>query len=383
MSFAPSNFVPCEADERAAETLVEKRFAAREAHRLMRTPSYSVRDEHRRISCRWGLSSAEVTLLRASMRFLNRSGRRCLWAILGDELLDLPPSEAWDRWHDFKRRVTRDMKRAGEPPWWVAVAEATGGVHFNMVFPAPPGFDDRMRGWVPFQAYLQGERAVVWVDAAEGGFRGLTSYLAAERSPQAEWWHGRDLGPRLKGSHRIGDPVIDAADRVMVSRALGAALIRDGAVKPFQRTTRKNRVAALSAPIAEPATMTTASSPLPEEIEAVAAPLPAVAPAVAPAAPPEVDSPPPEAGSTVSPEIAMAVPPPEPVQLLLFDALPEREHLGEGLRDARRRLGLSQAAAGRLVGIRQPHMSNAEAGRHPIARSRVRALQFLAQRNAA
>ncbi len=307
------------------------------------------------------------------MRFLNRSRRRCLWAVLGDGLLDLPPSEAWDLWHDFKRRVVRDMKRAGEPPWWVAVAETTEALHFNMVFPAPPGFDDRMRGWVPFQAYLQGERAVLWVDAAEGGFRGLTSYLAAERSPQAEWWHGRDLGPRLKGSHRIGDPVIDAADRVMVSRALGAALIRDGAVKPFQRTTRKNRVAALSAPIAEPATMTTASSPLPEEIEAVAAPLPAVAPAA-----------PPEALAPIEPKVAMVVPPPEPVQLLLFAAEPAPgPHLGGVLRDARLRLGLSQAAAGRLIGVNQPHMSNCEAGRHPIARSRVRALQYLAERSAA
>jgi hypothetical protein len=84
-------------------------------------------------------------------------------------------------------------------------------------------------------------------------------------------------------------------------------------------------------------------------------------------------------------EVLNAAPMVEPMQLHLALDAPAApvEPIADALRRARVALGLSQAAAGALIGIRQPHMSNVEAGRHPIARSRVRALQYLAEKVAA
>lgn len=306
-----------------------------------------------------GLHPAEVERVRHVV--LDRwapeawSGRYIIgFATLGDAALDLPASEVRAAGRALMKRIAQYQGRQNPPLPREAlqVFEVEPGLHCHFAFPATSKMLCQLRGLAEFERFMRkpSEAMKAW----RYDFERLVAYLTKETDAAPYAW------PEGSGG----------GDRVVLSEPLRSAIVAAG-FPPWTRTTSADLRAKPPRRKPEPAP-SMSSSPLPEEIEAVAAPLPAVAPAA-----------PPEALAPIEPKVAMVVPPPEPVQLVLFDALPEREHLGEGLRDARRSLGLTQAAAGRLVGIRQAHMSNAEAGRHPIARSRVRALQYLAERSAA
>lgn len=267
-----------------------------------------------------------------------RAGRYIIgFATLGDAALDLPASEVRAAARALMKRIGQYQGRQSPPLPREAlqVFEVEPGLHCHVAFPATRKMLYQLRGLAEFAPFMRKPSEAV--KAWRYDFERLVAYLTKETGDPRYAW------PESSGG----------GDRVVLSSGLRSTIVAAG-FPPWARTTSADL---------------RAKPPRRKPEEAVAAPLPAAEP------------------TTVSPdpvgEVTMGIPTPEPVQLSLFDALPEREHLGCALRDARRRLGLSQAAAAKLIGLRQPHMSNCEAGRHPIARARVRALQFLAERKAA
>ena len=144
-----------------------------------------------------------------AFRYLKRQGLPCYWAVLGDDLLGLLEAEARQGVRKFTSLLTREQKREDLPQSWVRVWETSGGVHANMIFPATPVLVSRVQ--CAFVDLLKSDGAVQPVT----DFRGLTCYLSKERAPQANYaLGGVNLGPRLSGSHRLGE---GGGDRVQLS----------------------------------------------------------------------------------------------------------------------------------------------------------------------
>jgi hypothetical protein len=181
--------------------------------------------------CGWRLSAEEIQRISGAMHFLERMGLPCLYVVLGDSLLNLPEPDARDIITEFKTRVVREQGRAGLPQYWLCVLESTEGIHPNLVFPATETMERSLRSSHAFGPYLRGADAIQSVYDFEGLVR---FYLTKERPPNVRG--GSLLGPRKKGSHRLGD---GGGDRVQLSRALRRDALAVGLVQPWQRTTSK------------------------------------------------------------------------------------------------------------------------------------------------
>jgi hypothetical protein len=199
-------------------------------------PSLYVRDlRPTRTACGWGLSLAEVRRLSGTIHFLRRILRRtglpCWYAVLGDGVLEMAEVDARELFRDAASYIVQAQGRAGHPQYWLRVLESSGGLHANLIFPASPVLADRFRRSI-FGQYCSGA-GLQEIGRSDKDWQALQSYLAKERTPQAEYALGHRLGPRLRGSHQLGD---GGGDRVQLSRALRQDALVAGAIVPWQRT---------------------------------------------------------------------------------------------------------------------------------------------------
>jgi len=80
-----------------------------------------------------------------AFHYFKRQGLTYWWAVLGDDLLDLPEVEAREEVRKFTSSLVREQKRQGIPQDWVRVWETSGGLHANVIFPATPALIARLR----------------------------------------------------------------------------------------------------------------------------------------------------------------------------------------------------------------------------------------------
>jgi hypothetical protein len=142
--------------------------------------------------------------------------------------------EARELFRDAASYVVQAQGRVGVPQYWLRVLEGSGGLHSNLIFPAPPIVADRFERST-FGQYCGGG-GLREIGATCADWRKVTNYLAKERTPQAEYALGQELGQRVRGSHQLGD---GGGDRVQLSRALRHDALAAGAIQPWQRTKAK------------------------------------------------------------------------------------------------------------------------------------------------
>src|SRR4051794_40780074 len=189
-----------------------------------------------RTACGWGLSPAEVQRLSGTIHFLRRAPLRCWGAVLGDDVPNIAEGAARGLFRDAASYIVQAQGRAGLPQYWLRVLESSGGLHANLIFPASPVLADRFRGST-FGQYCSGSGLQEISPSAED-WREVTSYLAKERTPQAEYALGHQLGPHLRGSHRLGG---GGGGWGELSRALRHDALAAGAIQPWQRTKARAR----------------------------------------------------------------------------------------------------------------------------------------------
>lgn len=324
-----ADFVPSVQRSSSAQVIQRKGNLGTKKRFVPPRPSLYVRgQELGPITSRYcnGMSADEIRLLSEGLHHLARTRRPCLHVTVGENLLSLDEADARATVHHFKSRIVREQIRAELPEWWVAVYEGRPQFHAHLVFPAPPGLDVRIRGWRPFEPYVSGEGAVRWADDLQG----LVGYLAKLRTTEADFamrCAGVKLGPRVQGSHPLGE---GGGDCVNLSRALKAELLDNGRIRPYRRTTsctlRKRHQGIILAPLIP----TTSYQDVP-----------------------------------------------------LFAELPlaPKAHLvARAIRAERQRQGMTQAALGERLGIRQPHLANVERLHDALSSARARAALYVLTR---
>ena len=175
-----------------------------------------------------GLSRKELHRLSGAARTMERSGHPLHWAVLGDELLNVPSAAAREQIDRFLSYLVKAQGRAGLPKYWTIVFETSGGLHANIVFVGDGRLAHRLRRSFPSLmkagygkgAAMQPVDDMIWL---------ATHYLAKERTSQASWKLGNNWGAREKGSHRLPG----GGDRVRLSLALRTDAIAAGAIRPW------------------------------------------------------------------------------------------------------------------------------------------------------
>jgi len=263
------------------------------------------------------------------MHHLRHARLPCLYIVIGDDVLGKPEAEARDAIRTATSYLVQSQTRAGLPPYWLRVLESVAGLHANLILPVPPGTADRLRRSA-FGNYVRND-AIQEVGSSYKDWQDLKSYLCKERTPQANFSLGRFLGPRLPGSHRLGD---GGGDRVQLSTALAADALVAGRIAPWQRTFARPLVRPTSAHIAV-----------------------ALPPTLLPVEKPLL----------------------RPVQLPLFSTLPLQVlGTGEDMRAFRRQTGMSQDALTPRLGLRdRSHIANFERGHDGLSLPRRRLLRHL------
>ena len=213
------------------QDIVAKELSLKRAPRTIKRPSYRVSADIPRTTRIEGLHADEIERISGAMHHLKRSGLPCAWAVIGDDALDLSEADAREIIRDFTSRIVRDQARAGLPQYVLRVMESSGGIHANFVFPATPNMQRRLAASTTFRAYLKSNRAIQPVTDFE---RLVRFYLTKERPPVVRG--GCRLGPRHKGSHRLGE---GRGDRVSLSRALRDDALAAGLIAPWRRTKAK------------------------------------------------------------------------------------------------------------------------------------------------
>jgi DNA-binding transcriptional regulator YiaG len=311
------------------QALVQKGFPLSRRSQPPARPSYSVYDVAPRTTCGWGLSADELERISGSIHHLYRSSLPCLYVVLGDALLDMPEGEAREAIRAFTSRVVREQDRAGLPPYWLRVLESEGGIHANLVFPATAEMQRSLAASTAFADYLQRDNAIQPVY----DFNELARvYLSKERPPNVQG--GSKLGPRRKGSHKLGE---GEGDRVQLSRALRDDALAAGLIKPWQRT--KAKVLVRGARI-EPVATTII---LPEPITVTVPVLPTV----------------------------------EAVQLSLFQTPPMQDTLRDAVRQFREEQSMTQSRLYGMLGIGRSHGANFERGHDGLSPPRRRLLRHV------
>jgi hypothetical protein len=320
----------------------------------------------------------------------------CWYAVLGDGLLGKPEAEARDIFSDATSYIAQAQRRAVYPQHWMRVLEITGGLHANVIFPAPPEIAARFKRSA-FGVSCQGP-GFQQVGSTTRDWRTLTSYLAGERTPQADRAVGHLLGPRVPGSHGLGE---GGGDRVQLSPALYDDALRLGLIEPYQKTKSKALMRAPKAVslIGNPQAEAPAAPPISAVMASVRA---AAEKAMDTGAPAEVfvagqaeairlrvvEAEAPGAGprdriGQEPPGVCPACPvePSEPVQLPLFAVLPCSPppfSTGSEIRDLRERIGLSQRRLAGQIGIwDRSHLANVERGHDRLSPPRRLLLRHL------
>lgn len=196
-------------------------------------------------ACSWGISGPELERLDNAIHILRRTRRPMAYLVRGDEILDKPEKEARLIDRKLKSDLVTYLKRNRRPAFWLEVLETGGGFHSNLIVPFYDGLD-RLRANATYGPGLRGEKAIQTVyDWLE-----LRNYLAGERTPQADFKHGKGLSRRTTGSHRFETK--DGGDRVRVSDALELAMRAAGVWTDYQRSYAKPLAQTVTSALAKP-----------------------------------------------------------------------------------------------------------------------------------
>src|SRR5262249_6129524 len=123
---------------------------------------------------------------------------------------------------DCQKRITRLQSAHGIPTYSAWVFETRPLLHAHIVF----------LGNRDVAVALGRSRLCTCTKIARvTNIGGLKNYLAKERTPQAGYGR-RDLGGRIRGSHRLPG----GGDRVRLSRQLERDAIKAGLVQPWKHT---------------------------------------------------------------------------------------------------------------------------------------------------
>lgn len=179
----------------------------------------------------FGLSHLELPRLTEGLAYLRRQGVGAVIhaAPLPDEGL------VRDLARDVKSRIALYQKRAEmrRRPLWTHVNEAVPSYHWHIVAPFPTRayaekFIDALN---TAEAFLKHGHAAIDAGLVTD-WNGLLGYLAGEATPQA-WYAAGKSFPRVPGSHALGE---GGGDRVILSPAVEASLVRAEKVEPRRRT---------------------------------------------------------------------------------------------------------------------------------------------------
>jgi DNA-binding transcriptional regulator YiaG len=337
---------------RQPEILAVQGIARDRSRHLGRGHTYSVRDLAPRTARGWGMSSPEIKRVFGAMNFLRRTGLPCWYVVLGDSVLDKPEAEARAIFQEAASHLVQAQRRAGYPQYWLRVLESTGGLHSNMIFPASPEIAMRFKRSA-FGEYCGG-KGFQEIGATSHDWKHLASYLCTERTSQAEYTLGRTLGPRLKGSHRLGD---GGGDRVHLSRAMLNDAMQAGMVAPWQRS--KSKALTRSAGIAVKQPRKRADNTGQEQV-----------------------------ASPRGPVTLSIVPTIPAVQLPLFPELPSSPPpfwRGDEVREMRQQIGKTQDWLATRLGLQRSHVANSERNHDRLSPQRRRLLCHIieAERHAA
>ncbi|MCJ2042531.1 hypothetical protein MKK55_26810 [Methylobacterium sp. J-059] len=263
------------------------------------------------------------------MVYLRGLRQPCWYAVLGDHLLDLPELDARAIFSKATSLLVQMQARAGLEPYWIRVLESVGGIHANLIFPASDKVAKQFLNSKVGPYLGEVGKGLQQIRNTDADWRNVTAYLTGERVSQGNQHYTRILGPRVRGSHQLGE---GGGDRVQLSTALRERVVDAGIVTPWARTTSRNLTRRIVQP---PAIMA-----------------------------------PPKAKPTVY-----------RVQPDLFPLAPHDTFTSaDEVRQLREHLGLTQWQLAQRLAIRnRSHVANAERGHDGLSRPRVRYLRYIAE----
>lgn len=212
-------------ENRLSEALAlgKQGFVARQGLVAARSSLIVCKEQAPRTIARYenGLSRQEVERLCNSVRFMDKQGLPLLWAVIGDEALDLKSGEARREFSRFQSQLGQAQKRAGFPQYSVQVLEVTGGLHANVVFIGDERLAKRLcRSFPGYMESGYGHGPGYSMQPAYDPMCLASRYLSKERTPQANYALGWNPQTRERGSHRMEG----GGDRVRLSGALWSFL---------------------------------------------------------------------------------------------------------------------------------------------------------------
>jgi hypothetical protein len=140
--------------------------------------------------------------------------------------LNTPKGSTRQEIADYQKRITREQTAHDLPQYSAWIFESRPGLHAHMVFVGNRDIAETLR-----RSRLCIGTKIDPVTSIEGLKK---RYLAKERTPQAGYGR-RDLGGRIRGSHRLPG----GGDRVRLSRQLERDAIEAGLVQPWKHTNAK------------------------------------------------------------------------------------------------------------------------------------------------
>ncbi len=187
----------------------------------MSASSYTVDGLPTRTVASHGVTGAELKRLHGAVHQMQRATRSHgeLW------WLTTPKGSTRHEIADYQKRITRQQAACGLPQYSVWIFESRPKLHAHILFVGNRDTANALR-----RSRLCIAAKIERVTKLEG----LKKYLAKERTPQAGFRH-RDLGGRIRGSHRLPG----GGDRVRLSRQLERDAIEAGLVQPWKHTNAK------------------------------------------------------------------------------------------------------------------------------------------------
>lgn len=185
----------------------------------------------RKTSQHHGISSHELRRMSGAIQHLRDCGEieNLWWAVVGDELLELPPCQAMTGIQLVRHRINLLQKRASLPQYCMTVLEVDPQLHGNLLYLGTPEMAETIRKAAP--AYFRGEKAIQHVDDLPY----VTNYLSKERTSRASVALGM---ARKRGTYPL---IIDGTrrelgDRVRLSDELARDAVDAGRVEEWKRT---------------------------------------------------------------------------------------------------------------------------------------------------
>ena len=183
--------------------------------------SYSVDGRPIRTVASHGVTAPELRRLHGACHQMRRVARPRgeLW------WLTTPKGSSREEIAACQKRITREQTAYGLPQYSVWVFESRPLLHAHIIFLGNSSIADVLR-----RSKLCTDTNIERITNIDG----LKRYLAKERTPQAGY-RRRDLGGRIRGSHRLPG----GGDRVRLSRQLERDAIEAGLVQPWKHTNAK------------------------------------------------------------------------------------------------------------------------------------------------